>query len=153
MNFREFIAGGTMLPQLDCDSKDKAIARLVQALAADGIVADEDALLHDILARESVGDTAVGNGVAIPHVRSRYVTVPRLAVATLARPVPHRSSDGIEVDLLFLIVGPEADPKTMLRLLARLVRNVRLDGFLSSLRASSTADELLACFGDPFPNG
>lgn len=153
MTIRNYTAGGTMLPQLDCDSKDKAIERLVQALASDGVVADQNALLADILTRESVGDTAVGGGVAIPHVRSPHVRDPRLAVATLRRPVPHRGSDGIEVDVLFLIVGREEDSRTMLRLLARLVRNVRVDGFVTRLRAAATAEELLVCFGDPAPNG
>ena len=142
-----------MLPHLDCDSKDKAIERLVQALAVEGVVSDEGALLADILTRESVGDTAVGGGVAIPHVRSPHVRDARLAVATLRSPVPHRGHDGLEVDVLFLIVGREEDSRTMLRLLAKLVRSVRADGFVSRLRASHTSEELLACFGDPAPNG
>ncbi len=140
-----------MLPRLDCNSKDKAIERLVQVLAADGVVGDEQALLKDILTRESVGDTAVGHGVAIPHVRSAHVKVPRLAVGTLVTPVPHRGTDGLEVDVLFLIVGPDGDPRTMLRLLARVVRYVRETGFLSCLRAATTAEELLACFADSDP--
>ncbi len=150
---QDFTAGTCMLPRLDCDAKDKAIARLVQALARDGVVADDEALLRDILARELVGDTAVGRGVAIPHVRSRHVTTPRLAVATLEAPVPHEHGPDAEVDVLFLIVGPETDPRTMLRLLARLVRAVREDGFLDCLRGAATAEELLACFGDPAPQG
>jgi len=143
MDLRAHIPEGCLLPRLACAGKEEAVAALATAVARAVGLPDDRALRQEILAREAVGDTNVGLGVAIPHIRTRLVERPLLAVATLAGPL---SGEGREppVDVLLLIVGPQHDPRAMLRLLARLVRQVKVPGFLDGLRQAATPAELQA---------
>jgi len=56
------------------------------------------------------------------------------------------SEDGRPVDIVILLVGPEGDPRQMLRVLARLARLVRQEIFLQGLRGAATAADLQAAF-------
>jgi len=140
---RDHTDGNVMLPGLEAEDRSTAVAALVEALHEQGVVADAHGLLDDVLRREAVGDTDVGMGVAIPHVRSPRVRTPRAAVATLANPLPGR---GQSVNVLILLVGPEQDPRSLLRLLARVVRGLRLPGAVQALRSAPTRDQLLEAF-------
>lgn len=148
MDLRTHIPDGCLLPRLACAGKEEAVAALATAVARAVGLPDDRALRQEILAREAVGDTNVGLGVAIPHIRTSLVERPLLAVATLSPPLSREGSES-PVDVLLLIVGPQQDPRAMLRLLARLVRQVKAPGFLQALRRSTTAEEL----GRAFPVG
>lgn len=152
MDLRAHIPEGCLLPRLACKGKDDAVAALATAAAKAVGLPDGKTLRQEILAREAVGDTNVGLGVAIPHIRTRLVDKPLLAVATLAEPLPHEGQD-VPVDVLLLIVGPQQDPRAMLRLLARLVRQVKVPGFLEALRRATTAGGLRRAFPDDGPIG
>lgn len=83
--------------------------------------ADREYLVQALLAREQMGSTAVGRGIAIPHVRRPLVLdVPRAAVSLclLAAPVEYGAPDGEPVRAFFLIVSPTV--RSHLHLLARL---------------------------------
>ncbi len=145
MDLCAHIPEGCLLPRLACAGKEEAVAALATAVARAVGLADDRALRQEILAREAVGDTNVGLGVAIPHIRTRLVQRPLLAVATLSG-VPPRAGQEPPVDVLLLIVGPQQDPRAMLKLLARLVRQVKAPGFLEDLRRATTPDELKRAF-------
>ncbi len=88
--------------------------------------ADREYLVQALLAREAMGSTAVGHGIAIPHVRRPVVLdVPRAAVSLclLARPVEYGAPDGAPVRAFFLIVSPTV--RAHLHLLARLAHALR----------------------------
>ena len=144
MTLRDYTTGVCMLPRLDCDAKDKVIARLVQALAEDGAVLDADALMADILAREAVGDTSMGRGLAIPHARSPHVRMPRMAIATLAEPIAYHRDRDRDVNVVILLVGPDHEPRLLLRLLARIARIIRLTPFLTAISQAQSPEQMLA---------
>ncbi len=88
--------------------------------------ADREYLVQALLAREAMGSTAVGRGIAIPHVRRPVVLdVPRAAVSLclLAQPVEYGAPDGEPVRAFFLIVSPTV--RAHLHLLARLAHALR----------------------------
>lgn len=120
------------------------VARLAGTLADEGDVADPDALVHEVLRRETAGSTAIGGGVILPHARFEGISHLRIAVATLAEPLPIPSEDGRPVDIVILLVGPADDPRRMLRVLARLARQVRREEFLAGLRAAADPASLQA---------
>ncbi|HEX9106361.1 MAG TPA: PTS sugar transporter subunit IIA [Longimicrobiales bacterium] len=99
--------------------------------------ADREYLVQALLAREAMGSTAVGRGIAIPHVRRPVVLdVPRAAVSLclLSSPVEYGAPDGEPVRAFFLIVSPTV--RAHLNLLARLAHALR-DPALNALIASS----------------
>ncbi len=142
MDLQEYIPPTAYLPRLDCRHPGEVIERLVGALTESGCVGDAATLCAEVIARESDTSTAVGSGLAIPHTRSNQVDRIHLAVATLDRPVSMPSADGRPVDVFILIVGPDSDPRPMLRVLARLVRLVKDAGFLAGLRQAGSVTAL-----------
>lgn len=133
---------------MECGSVSDAVVRLVDRLLEGGDISSEEGLVAEVMRRETEGSTAIGGGLVIPHARFGGVKEVRLAVATLAEALDIPSEDGRPVDVVILLVGPEGDPRQMLRVLARLARLVRQESFLQSLREASTPDTLRAAFAE-----
>ena len=95
---------------------------------------DPDFILQVLLAREAMGTTAVGDGIAIPHVRNPILVqlpVPKIALCFLAQPVDFGALDGKPVQILFTIISPTI--RMHLHLLSKLaycLRDQRLRGIL-----------------------
>ncbi len=116
----EALAIGGIRYELPDTSKDKALRALVQILPLpDGM--DRELLLQLFLAREASASTAVGDGIAIPHVRNPivlHVAQPMMTLAFLQRPVEFGALDGKPVHVLFSIISPTN--RSHLQLLSRL---------------------------------
>jgi PTS system nitrogen regulatory IIA component len=147
MDLLEYTSESGFLARTAADDLAAVVARLVGTLAADGDVADPDGLVREVLRRETAGSTAIGGGVILPHARFAGIARLRIAVATLAEPLDVPSEDGRPVDIVILLVGPADDPRRMLRVLARLARQVRRAEFLAGLRAASDPAGLRAALG------
>ena len=82
----------------------------------------EKDIYHQLLEREKLGNTGVGNGVAIPHSRSPQAETAVLAIITLETPIDYDSADKQEVDLAFGLLVPENAAQEHLNLLADIAR-------------------------------
>lgn len=140
MKLLDYTTESALLPRQEYTGLGQLIRRQAQALASAGLVNDATLLVRDVLRREVEGGTAMPEGLVIPHARSQAVTQVCLSVATLVKAVPAQGADGEEyqVDLVILLSGPLADQRLLLRVLARLAREVRTGGFLSRLRGAAT---------------
>jgi PTS system nitrogen regulatory IIA component len=110
--------------------------------------ADRDYLLEMLLAREKLASTAIGDGIAIPHVRNpvvMHLDRPMLCVCFLARPVDYGALDGQPVHTLFTIISPTV--REHLGLLSRLGFGLRDAGFAAAVRQRASGDELIAAAG------
>jgi nitrogen PTS system EIIA component len=107
--------------------------------------ADPDMLVEVMLAREAAGSTAVGDGIAIPHVRAPIVqhgAEPAIALCTLAQPIDFGARDGKPVHTLFLLVTPTVNVHLMV--LARLAAALHDAEFKSAVLRRAPAKEILA---------
>ena len=105
-------------------------------------------LLEVILARESVASTGVGDGVAIPHVRSPivlHVPAPTITLCFLERPVDFGALDGKPVHCLFTMVSPTV--RAHLQLLSKLAFALRDPGFKAAIARQALRDEVLLELG------
>jgi PTS system nitrogen regulatory IIA component len=106
---------------------------------------DAEDLLAFLLAREVSGSSAIGDGIAIPHVRMPIVLDVEEAIVSacfLAAPVDFGAADGRPVTVLFTLVTPTVHGH--LHLLAALAYLLRDETFLAAVKASAPAGELLA---------
>jgi PTS system nitrogen regulatory IIA component len=106
--------------------------------------ADRDLLHRVLLAREALGSTGFGNGIAIPHPRNPIVLRirrPEVAVCYLDRPVDFEALDGKAVHTLVTVVSPST--RTHLHLLALIAAAVRDPAVLAKFEARAGADELV----------
>ena len=122
-------------------ARDKAeiITQLSTLLASDG---DADAVHQALAARERLGSTGLGHGVAIPHGRSAAVSQARAAFVHLAEPIDFGAADQQPVDLVAALVVPAHFTDQHLKLLAELAELFSNDAITTSLRAAPDADAL-----------
>jgi PTS system nitrogen regulatory IIA component len=106
---------------------------------------DRELLLQILLARESTGSSGIGEGIAIPHVRSPLIFPGTPGVATLsylATPVPFDAIDGKPVDTVFTLVSPTI--RGHLQLLARLSAVLLDRGFKEALQRRAASGAIVA---------
>lgn len=116
---RALEAGGIFY-ELQDTSKDRALRALVQVLPLPAGV-DRDFLLQLYLAREASATTAIGGGIALPHVRNPivlHVDAPVVTLGFLEKPVDFGALDGQPVHVLFSLVCPTM--RSHLQMLSRL---------------------------------
>lgn len=100
-------------------------------------------IVYDALfAREKLGSTGLGQGVAIPHGRIKNLKEPLGALIRLASPVPFESPDGQPVSLLFVLLVPEAATERHLQLLSELAQMFSDRALREKLRTAPDADNL-----------
>jgi PTS system nitrogen regulatory IIA component len=108
---------------------------------------DRDFLVSVLEAREAMGSTGIGDGIAIPHVRNPivlHVERPLVALCLLAHPVDFDAIDGRPVHSLFVVVTP--DVPTHLRVLAQLGFTLRDETLRALLRDRGPSDAILERF-------
>ncbi len=94
-------------------------------------------------ARERLGSTGLGEGVAIPHCRTSFNRITGVFVR-LQSPIEFDAPDGHSVDLLFGLIVPETEANEHLKVLASLARAFADEQTTARLRAAATAVELRA---------
>jgi PTS system nitrogen regulatory IIA component len=96
---------------------------------------DPEFLLQVLLAREALGTTAIGDGIAIPHVRNPILLqnkpLPAISLCFLQHPIDFGALDGIPVRILFMITSPTV--KVHLHLLSRLAYALHDQEFRATL--------------------
>jgi PTS system nitrogen regulatory IIA component len=106
---------------------------------------DRDLLHRVLLAREALGSTGFGNGIAIPHPRNPIVlriASPAVAICYLERPVDFEALDGKAVHTLVTLLSPST--RAHLHLLAVVAAALRDPGVLARVEARAGVDELVA---------
>ena len=134
---------GALFYDIDGTSKHRVLAQFVERLP---LPPEQDrAFLLDVLeAREALGSTGIGDGIAIPHVRNPivlHVARPFVTLGLLTRPIEFAAMDGKPVHALFMVVSPVVP--THLRILAQLGLALRDDTLRALLRDRAPAESIL----------
>jgi len=148
MTLTELVAPTAIIPALKVNGKKQALQEL-SARAAELTGQNEKAIFEILLQREKLGSTGVGNGIAIPH--GKLPNLGRLfgLFARLERPIDFEALDSQPVDLIFLLLAPEAAGADHLKALARVARLLRDPEIARKLRESRDADALYAVLAMP----
>lgn len=128
----------------DAAENKPALFRLVAKHAADIADADAQMIEDQLIAREKLGSTGFGDGVAIPHGRIDTLDKPFGIFFRLETPVDYDSVDDLPVDCVFALFSPEADGASHLRALAQISRRFRDADFVAKLRGARSTDAVFA---------
>ncbi|EFC6487796.1 PTS 2-O-a-mannosyl-D-glycerate transporter subunit IIABC [Escherichia coli] len=131
-------------------SREEAIHALTQRLAALGKISSTEQFLEEVYRRESLGPTALGEGLAVPHGKTAAVKEAAFAVATLSEPLQWEGVDGPEaVDLVVLLaIPPNEAGTTHMQLLTALTTRLADDEIRARIQSATTPDELLSALDD-----
>jgi len=137
MKILDFLSKQAIVMDITSLKKDDVIKELVEALIASGEIDKRyrTKLFEALTARESLGSTAIGQGVAIPHAKSDCVTKLIAAFGLSKKGIDFDSLDGEPVYIFFLLVAPQDSAGPHLKALARISRLLKDKYFRDSLRA------------------
>jgi PTS system nitrogen regulatory IIA component len=137
-----------IIPQLTSKTKEGVLRELVHVISETDRQVSEDRLIEILLERESLGSTGIGEGVAIPHGKSREV---KKILASFGRSLPgldFQSLDGKPTYLFFLLIAPENSAGLHLKALAQISRLMKDQAFRKRLMEADSADEIYAIFSE-----
>src|ERR1700743_2998163 len=147
MTISDLLAPDAVLAALKVHSKKQ----LLQELSAKASVqANLPArkIFETLTERERLGSTGVGQGIAIPHGRIAEIKKIVGVFARLESPIDYDAVDKQPVDLVFMLLAPEAAGADHLKALARVSRLLRNQQACEKLRAAQSAEALYAILID-----
>ena len=142
MQITSLLTPGRTVCRATADTKRGALEILAGAIARDIPNLDAEDLLRRFLARERLGTTGIGHGIAIPHCRIDNSVGAVGALVTLVAPVNFDALDSRPVDILFAMMVPENAHQEHLQNLAALASAFNKEQFRQNLRQATTDDEL-----------
>ncbi|WP_296254064.1 PTS IIA-like nitrogen regulatory protein PtsN [Pseudomonas sp. UBA4194] len=133
---------GRSLVNVPGDSKKKVIEQIANLIGHEVPDLNTQTVYAALLAREKLGSTGFGNGIAIPHCRLKGCMQPVSALIHLKAPIDYDAIDGAPVDLLFVLLVPEAATDAHLELLRQIASMLDRKEVREKLRAASTNQAL-----------
>jgi|TARA_B110000902_G_scaffold267307_1_gene360208 PTS system nitrogen regulatory IIA component len=123
-------------------SKKRVIESAANFLAAQNKSLNADKLFRNIIEREQLGSTAIGEGMAIPHCRMKNCSRALGALIKLDNPVDFEAIDQQPVDILFVLLVPEEEHDQHLKILAEIAGLFSKAEFRDEIRASANSQEM-----------
>jgi fructose-specific phosphotransferase system IIA component len=134
---------------LKSDNKEDALKELTELLYESGALTDKDAFLNDVLSRESVSTTGIGNGIAIPHGKSANVLETTAAIGRCDKPLEWESMDDKPVSFIVLLAVNENDRTGVhVKLLSQMARKLASEETCKRLVDAKTAEEIRTIFSE-----
>lgn len=147
MDIADLLGPGQVVAKLKATSKKQALQNLARR-AAEITGQSEDAIFKALDKREKLGTTGVGNGIAIPHGKLPNLDRIYGVFARLEHPIDFDAIDERPVDLIFLLLAPEASGADHLKALARASRLLRDKNACEKLRGTDDSEALYALLVD-----
>jgi nitrogen PTS system EIIA component len=137
----ELLPVGNVALDVDAASKSRLFDAVAQLFARDTTLAPAT-IVASLTAREKLGSTGLGQGIAIPHGRLKGLDEARGAFLRLATPIPFDSPDGKPVSQVFVLLVPEHATDRHLQLLSELAQMFSERAFRERLAAARDRDEV-----------
>ncbi len=148
MRITELLKPESIGLNVSVSTKEEAIDRLVALMDAGGRLKDKAGYKEGILAREALGSTGIGGGIAIPHAKVEAVKEPGLAAMVVPDGVDYEAFDGSLANILFMIAAPAEGADVHLEALSRLSTLLMNPDFMEGLLHAKSKEEFLKVIDD-----
>ena len=142
IRLENILTPGRSLVSVPGGSKKRVLEQIASLVATELPELDEQDIFESLIAREKLGSTGFGNGIAIPHCRLPGCHAPLSAVLHLDSAVDFDAIDGAPVDLLFVLLVPEAATDEHLELLRQIARMLDRSEVRERLRQAQSSEAL-----------
>lgn len=130
-------------------TKEEALKILVDLIRENSdSLANDDNFYENILEREKLGSTGIGQGIAIPHTRSENLKDVVIAVGLLKHSINFNAPDGENVKLIILVGAPKGQNREYLSLVSQLVRTFRNEKLRNNVICANNYQELLEAIAE-----
>jgi PTS system nitrogen regulatory IIA component len=142
IRLESILTPGRSLVNVPGGSKKKAHEQIANLIAREVPDLEMQDVFEALIAREKLGSTGFGNGIAIPHCRLKGCTLPISALMHLDAPIDFDAIDGAPVDLLFVLLVPEAATDAHLELLRQIASMLDRKEVRDRLRSAASNEAL-----------
>jgi len=142
LRWQDFLEKENVVCGMSASSKSEVIEKLVGVLVESGCVSDGPDFMSNVISREELGSTGIGERIAMPHGKSKSVARMSVAFARLSKPVDFESSDRVPVEYVFMIAAPANQDSLYIGVMASVIRSIKLGGLLEMLGALEGRDEI-----------
>lgn len=148
MRITELLKQESIGLNVSVSTKEEAIDKLVDLMDAGGRLKDKAGYKEGILAREALGSTGIGGGIAIPHAKVEAVKEPGLAAMVVPDGVDYEAFDGSLANILFMIAAPAEGADVHLEALSRLSTLLMNPEFMEGLLKAESKEAFLKVIDD-----
>ncbi|GAB7533542.1 PTS IIA-like nitrogen regulatory protein PtsN [Pseudomonas sp. 3A(2025)] len=141
----KILTPGRSLVNVPGGSKKRVLEQIADLIGREVPELDTQDVFEKLVNREKLGSTGFGNGIAIPHCRLEACQSPISAVLSLEKPVDFDAIDGEPVDLLFVLLVPQAATDEHLQLLSQIAGMLDRSDVRERLRSAQSSDDLYQC--------
>ena len=138
----DLLSPGRVLAGVRINSKKRLLELISLTLAKKNPELNSKEIFESLCAREHLGSTALGNGVAIPHGRISGTEEVEAVFLLLIKPLPFDADDGEPVDLIFALAVPNACTEDHSKLLSNIAERFSDTDLLEQLRGAQDANEI-----------
>ncbi|MEM7026787.1 MAG: PTS IIA-like nitrogen regulatory protein PtsN [Pseudomonadota bacterium] len=142
MQISEILTQDCVLVKVECRSKKDALDTLAKIIANSDNSTSQTEVYDCLLARERLGSTGLGNGIAIPHGRLPQSKKTIGAFIQLPEAIDYDANDKLPVDLLFALIVPEESTDEHLQILSKLAEKFSDHNILQQLRKETDSEKL-----------
>jgi nitrogen PTS system EIIA component len=142
IRLENILTPGRSLVNVPGGSKKRVLEQIANLVAHELPDLDGQDIFESLIAREKLGSTGFGNGIAIPHCRLPGCKAPISAVLRLDTAVDFDAIDGAPVDLLFVLLVPEAATDEHLELLRQIASMLDRGDVREHLRQAPDSEAL-----------
>ena len=137
-NIAKILPLSNVLLDLEVSSKKRAFEQAGLLFENNCSIA-RSTVSDNLFARERLGSTGLGHGVAIPHGRIKGLKAPIAAFVRLAEPIPFESPDGQAVSILIFLLMPDNVTQQHLEILSEVAEMLSNEAFRDTLNTEASA--------------
>ena len=142
MQLEEILTADRCHCKLTGVSKKRLLTKVSELIAKDIAALEADDIFNALMAREQLGTTGLGNGIAIPHCRVPLCQKIIGTLITLEEAIDFDAVDGGPVDLLFALIVPEQKTDDHIQTLAAIAELFNDEDFCFTLRHTHNTEDL-----------
>lgn len=146
MKIEDLLSPDLMIMDLKATTQEEAIKEMADLEVKQGVVNNEDEFIKSIWAREKESTTGIGEGIAMPHARNKYINRAAVLFAKSPKGIDYNALDGQPVHLFFMITAPAGADNTHLQALAKLSSLLINPDVVNALKAATTPEEVIDIF-------
>ena len=146
MKIEDLLSPDLMIMDLKATTQEEAIKEMADLEVKQDVVNNEDEFIKSIWAREKESTTGIGDGIAMPHARNKYINRAAVLFAKSPKGIDYNSFDGQPVHLFFMITAPAGADNTHLQALAKLSSLLINPDVVNALKAATKPEEVIDIF-------
>ncbi|MCL1631809.1 fructose-specific PTS transporter subunit EIIC [Sporolactobacillus sp. CPB3-1] len=148
MRITDLMIEKTMVLDMKATDKEEAIDELIDSLHRNGRINDPVLFKEMILKREAQSSTGIGDGIAMPHAKTRAVNEATVVFGRSQKGIDYKALDGQPSYLFFMIAAPEGAADVHLQTLAALSRLLIDHEFVEQVKHATTSAQVARLFDE-----